>query len=65
MRKTVMTVAAAAVLLGGTPAFADPAIVDEPDTSQLSNVWTFAPLGVPVFGVIQSVVKAPNGIIPT
>ncbi|MFI6024224.1 hypothetical protein [Amycolatopsis magusensis] len=70
MKKTLAR-GVAAVLLSGiavvgvsVPAMADPVIVDEPDTSELNNIWTFAPLGVPVFGLIQSVVKAPNGIIP-
>ncbi|MGA6163575.1 hypothetical protein [Amycolatopsis magusensis] len=70
MKKTLAR-GVAAVLLSGiavvgvsVPAMADPVIVDEPDTSELNNLWTFAPLGVPVFGLIQSVVKAPNGIIP-
>ncbi|MCE7006658.1 hypothetical protein LWC34_28080 [Kibdelosporangium philippinense] len=63
MRKTVAVVAAM-VVLSATPAMADPVIVDEPDTSDLTNVWTFAPLGVPVFGLLQSIIKAPNGIIP-
>ncbi|UJW33593.1 hypothetical protein L3Q67_07430 [Saccharothrix sp. AJ9571] len=69
--KKILARGVAAVLLSGiavvgvsVPAMADPVIVDEPDTSELNNIWTFAPLGVPVFGLIQSVVKAPNGIIP-
>jgi hypothetical protein len=70
MKKSVTRVLVSAALAGlvltGTaaPALADPVIVDEPDTSQLNNVWTFAPLGVPVLGLIQSVVRAPTGIIP-
>ncbi|ONI81243.1 hypothetical protein ALI144C_22195 [Actinosynnema sp. ALI-1.44] len=64
MRKTITAVAAALLVLSATPATADPVIVDEPDTSDLTTTWTFAPLGVPVFGLIQSIVKAPNGIIP-
>ncbi|MBE1468331.1 hypothetical protein [Kibdelosporangium phytohabitans] len=64
MRKTITAVAATLFVLSAVPATADPVIVDEPDTSDLNNTWTFAPLGIPVFGLIQSVVKAPNGIIP-
>lgn len=36
------------------------AVVDEPDTSDLNNKWTFAPLGVPVFGLIDSVSGVPK-----
>ena len=39
-------------------------VVDKPDTGDLTNKWTFAPLGVPVIGLVESVVKAPNFIIP-
>lgn len=64
-RGLVAAALAGLVLTGAAaPALADPVIVDEPDTSELENTWTFAPLGVPVFGLIQSVVRAPNGIIP-
>nr|WP_042193957.1 hypothetical protein [Kibdelosporangium sp. MJ126-NF4]CEL20979.1 hypothetical protein [Kibdelosporangium sp. MJ126-NF4]CTQ95507.1 hypothetical protein [Kibdelosporangium sp. MJ126-NF4] len=63
MRKTIAVVAATLVL-SATPAMADPVIVDEPDTSGLNDLWTFTPAGVPLFGLIQSVVKAPNGIVP-
>ncbi|WP_257901177.1 hypothetical protein [Saccharothrix obliqua] len=67
MRKAALAAALAGLLLTGAaaPAWADPAVVDEPDTSDLHNVWTFTPvLGVPLLGLVQSVVKAPNGIIP-
>ncbi|MDA3643643.1 hypothetical protein LZ318_12630 [Saccharopolyspora indica] len=36
------------------------AVVDEPDTSELNNKWTFAPLGVPVFGLIDSLSGVPK-----
>ncbi|TDD05886.1 hypothetical protein E1181_13940 [Saccharopolyspora terrae] len=36
-----------------------PAVVDEPDTGDLNNKWTFAPVGVPVFGLIDSVLGVP------
>ncbi|MBN6036298.1 hypothetical protein [Amycolatopsis sp. 195334CR] len=70
MKKSLARGVAAAVLYGialvgvAAPALADPVIVDEPDTSELNNIWTFAPLGVPVLGLVQSVVKAPNNLIP-
>ncbi|MGC7093914.1 hypothetical protein ACPZ19_04555 [Amycolatopsis lurida] len=70
MKKSIARGVAAAVLSGmalvgvSAPALADPVIVDEPDTSELNNIWTFAPLGVPVLGLVQSVVKAPNNLIP-
>ncbi|WP_020668436.1 hypothetical protein [Amycolatopsis nigrescens] len=40
-------------------------VVDEPDTSELNNIWTFAPLGVPVFGLIQSVAQVPGKLLPS
>ncbi|MEV0055335.1 hypothetical protein AB0H34_33165 [Saccharopolyspora shandongensis] len=36
------------------------AVVDEPDTGDLNNKWTFAPLGVPVFGLIDSISGVPK-----
>ncbi|WP_433271716.1 hypothetical protein ACQPZF_13410 [Actinosynnema sp. CS-041913] len=65
-RALVAAVLAGLALTGAAgPALADPVVVDEPDTSDLHNLWTFTPvLGVPVLGLVQSVVKAPNGIIP-
>jgi hypothetical protein len=70
MKKSIARVAVSAALTGlvltgaAAPALANPVTVDEPATSDLENPWTFAPLGVPVFGLIQSVVRAPNGLIP-
>ncbi|GAA1946425.1 hypothetical protein [Amycolatopsis minnesotensis] len=74
MRKTLVrgvvaaTLAGAAIVGAAAPALASetpgPVIVDEPDTSGLNNVWTFAPLGVPVLGLIQSVVQAPGKLLP-
>lgn len=58
MRKTLVTgTLIAAALVGlATPALADGvSVVDKPDTSNLNNIWTFAPAGVPVFGAVQSV----------
>jgi hypothetical protein len=66
MKKIIAaTLLSGAVLTGvASPALADPVVVDKPDTSGLDNKWTTAPLGVPVFGLIESIVKAPNYIIP-
>jgi hypothetical protein len=58
MRKTLVTgTLIAATLVGlASPALADGVtVVDKPDTSNLNNIWTFAPLGVPVLGAVQSV----------
>ncbi|MEU5692453.1 hypothetical protein [Actinosynnema sp. NPDC020468] len=71
MKKSLARAVVAAALTGlaftgaaGT-ALADPVVVDNPDTSGLNNVWTFTPvLGIPVIGLVQVLVKAPNGIIP-
>ncbi|MFJ5990804.1 hypothetical protein [Lentzea sp. NPDC092896] len=66
MKKIVAAAVLSGAVLAGfaSPALADPVVVDKPDTSDLNNKWTTAPLGVPVFGLIESVVKAPNFIIP-
>jgi hypothetical protein len=75
MKKTVATVVLAGLAIVG---FASPAlaaetpaqnngvvVVDEPDTSGLENIWTFAPLGVPVIGLIQSVNGVPGKLLPS
>ncbi|TCP47889.1 hypothetical protein EV191_11194 [Tamaricihabitans halophyticus] len=80
MRNSIARAVSAIALSGITtvvlaaPAFAqenptvnDPdevAIVGEPDTSDLHNAYTFAPLGVPVFGLLQSVNAVPGNILP-
>lgn len=66
MKKIVAAAVLSGAVLAGfaSPALADPAVVDKPDTSDLTNKWTTAPLGIPVFGLVESVVKAPNHIIP-
>lgn len=66
MKKIVAAAVLSGAVLAGfaSPALADPVVVDKPDTSDLNNKWTFAPLGVPVIGLVESVVKAPNFIIP-
>ncbi|MBE9375362.1 hypothetical protein IQ251_12990 [Saccharopolyspora sp. HNM0983] len=65
----------AAVLVGGGSALAATqdamtreddgvAVVDEPDTDDLHDQWTFSPLGVPVFGLIDSVAEVPGQLLP-
>ncbi|GAA3355884.1 MULTISPECIES: hypothetical protein [Saccharopolyspora] len=39
-------------------------IVDEPDTGDLNNIWTFAPLGVPVLGLLDSLADVPGKLLP-
>ncbi|MFD5246433.1 hypothetical protein ACFWIW_17910 [Amycolatopsis sp. NPDC058340] len=56
------------VLGSAVPALAAPndvVVVDEPDTSNLDNIWTFAPLGVPVLGLIQSLNGVPGRLLPS
>ncbi|MEU8634688.1 hypothetical protein AB0C38_21135 [Amycolatopsis sp. NPDC048633] len=75
MKKNLVRAAGAAVLAGAAlfgaaaPALAADApgvvVVDEPDTSGLNNIWTFAPLGVPVLGLIQSINGVPGKILPS
>jgi len=76
MNKTVIrglvasALAGAAVLGAAAPALAAPSpsdvvIVDEPDTTNLHNAYTFAPLGVPVFGLIGSLNAAPGKLLPS
>ncbi|ATY09366.1 hypothetical protein CU254_01905 [Amycolatopsis sp. AA4] len=76
MKKTVVRAVAATALAGASvlgaaaPALAATqdqpgvTVVDEPDTSNLNNIWTFAPLGVPVLGLIQSLNGVPGRILP-
>lgn len=52
--------AAPAALAEAPPRQDGVAVVDEPDTSELNNKWTFAPLGVPVFGLIDSLSGVPK-----
>ncbi|OXM70776.1 hypothetical protein [Amycolatopsis sp. KNN50.9b] len=76
MKQTVIrglvasALAGAAVLGAAAPALAAPApgdvaVVDEPDTSNLDNAYTFAPLGVPVIGLIRSINAAPGKLLPS
>lgn len=60
-----LTVPAAPALADGGSGNGQPNIVDEPDTSNLNNPWTFAPLGIPVFGVIQAVSDVPQRLLPS
>ncbi|WP_033291177.1 hypothetical protein [Amycolatopsis jejuensis] len=74
MKKTVIRAVAATLLAGAAvlgaaaPALAAAqdgvVVVDEPDTTNLTNIWTFAPLGVPVLGAIQSLNGVPGRILP-
>lgn len=45
-----------AIAVAAEPQQDEVVIVDKPDTDGLNNMWTFAPLGVPVFGLVDSVV---------
>ncbi|MEB3366963.1 hypothetical protein [Saccharopolyspora mangrovi] len=56
---TTAPAALAAPAAAPAPAQDGPAIVDEPDTGDLNDKWTFAPVGVPVFGLIDSVLGVP------
>ncbi|MER7011186.1 hypothetical protein ABT324_07145 [Saccharopolyspora sp. NPDC000359] len=63
---TTCLLAGVALLSAGPVALAEAprqdgvAVVDEPDTSGLENKWTFAPLGVPVFGLVDSISGVPK-----
>lgn len=58
-------IAGAAFTAAVASALADePEVVDEPDTSNYHDKYTFAPLGIPIIGLINSVVDAPGRIIP-
>ncbi|MEV6907893.1 hypothetical protein [Amycolatopsis sp. NPDC051071] len=77
MKKTLNRAITGAVLAGlvvlgsAAPALAvqaapnDVVVVDEPDTSDLNNIWTFAPLGVPALGLIQSLNGVPGRLLPS
>ncbi|HWD02539.1 MAG TPA: hypothetical protein VG674_08825 [Amycolatopsis sp.] len=77
MKKTLVRAAAITAFAGAAAlAVAGPAaastqdnpgvvVVDEPDTSDLNNIWTFAPLGVPPLGLIQSLGGAPGKLLPS
>ncbi|RRO16123.1 hypothetical protein EIL87_13755 [Saccharopolyspora rhizosphaerae] len=56
----LFTLAPAAMAAPAQAAQDGPAIVDEPDTGDLNDKYTFAPLGVPVFGLIDSVLGVPG-----
>ncbi|MET7994533.1 hypothetical protein ABZU76_26940 [Amycolatopsis sp. NPDC005232] len=63
--------AGAATLVASGPALASTSdtpgvvVVDEPDTSDLNNIWTFAPLGVPPLGLVQSLGGLPGKLLPS
>ncbi len=71
MKKTlaVAILTGAALFGAAAPALAADArgvvVVDEPDTSGLNNIWTFAPLGVPALGLIQSINGVPGKLLPS
>ena len=75
MKKTVVRgiagamLAGAAVLATSAPALADDqggvAIVDNPDNGSYNDIYTFAPLGVPVLGLIRSLNGVPGKILPS
>ncbi|EME60482.1 hypothetical protein [Amycolatopsis decaplanina] len=72
VRAVIGAALAGLVVLGSVaPALAaqdvpdDVVVVDEPDTSDLDNIWTFAPLGVPVLGLIQSLNGVPGRLLPS
>jgi hypothetical protein len=65
----LVALGSAAPALAATPlaqdSSSDVVVVDEPDTSDLNNIWTFAPLGVPVLGLIQSLNGVPGRLLPS
>ncbi|UUV35554.1 hypothetical protein NQK81_19585 [Amycolatopsis roodepoortensis] len=77
MKKTFVRAVTGAALAGlvvlgsAAPALAaqdapnEVVVVDEPDTSDLHNIWTFAPLGVPVLGLVQSLNGVPGRLLPS
>lgn len=42
----------------------EPEVVDEPNTDDLNDKYTFAPLGIPVLGLIDSLNGVPGKILP-
>ncbi|HJQ46752.1 MAG TPA: hypothetical protein VJ870_10585 [Amycolatopsis sp.] len=62
---TALAGAAAPALAAEAPAPGGVPVVDEPDTSQLNNIYTFAPLGVPVLGFVRSINAVPGKILPS
>lgn len=62
---TLAVAGAAAPALAATSEPGNPAVVDEPDTTNLSNIYTFAPLGVPVLGFVRSLNAVPGKILPS
>ncbi|MFC9258049.1 hypothetical protein ACFWMR_10705 [Amycolatopsis thailandensis] len=61
----LVVLGSAAPALAAQEAPSDVVVVDEPDTSDLNNIWTFAPLGVPVLGLIQSLNGVPGKLLPS
>lgn len=48
-----------------TASTSDVTVVGDPGNSNPGDPWSFAPLGIPVFGLIQSIVNAPGKILPS
>ncbi|OXM46740.1 hypothetical protein CFP71_36565 [Amycolatopsis thailandensis] len=61
----LVVLGSAAPALAAQEASNDVVVVDEPDTSDLNNIWTFAPLGVPVLGLVQSLNGVPGKLLPS
>ncbi len=61
----LVVLGSAAPALAATDSSNDVVVVDEPDTSDLDNIWTFAPLGVPVLGLLQSLNGVPGRLLPS
>ncbi len=57
--------AAAAAATEHAASTSDVTVVGDPGNSNPGDPWSFAPLGIPVFGLIQSVVNAPGKVLPT
>ncbi|HEV3362119.1 MAG TPA: hypothetical protein VG247_35350 [Pseudonocardiaceae bacterium] len=62
---TVAIPASAATVTEHTASTGDVTVVGDPGNSNPGDPWSFDPLGIPVFGLIQSIVNAPGKILPT
>ena len=62
---TVAIPASAATATEHTASTSDVTVVGDPGNSNPGDPWSFDPLGIPVFGLIQSVLGAPGKILPT
>jgi hypothetical protein len=57
--------ASAATVTEHAASTSDVTVVGDPGNSNPGDPWSFAPLGIPVFGLIQSIVEAPGKVLPT